>query len=501
VTQRRAGVLLHPSSLPGSFGIGDFGPEAERFLDWCAAAGQSVWQVLPLGPTGYGNSPYGCLSAFAGNPLFISPELLVEEGLLRSVALPSARAGSDGRVDFDRVWEWKRSLLDASWEHFKEAARPDLDEDHQRFLSKAEQAGWLDDWALFSTLKHRHGGKAWQHWRPEEVKRDVRALSDLRSDAADEIAFHKYVQFLFDRQWRLLRSKASARGLLIMGDVPIYVALDSADVWANSKMFLLRKNFEPAVVAGVPPDYFSDSGQLWGNPIYDWQAMARDGYAWWIERMRWNLQSADLVRLDHFRAFAAYWEIPAGDSTAVNGRWVQGPGFGLFEKLRASLGALPLVAEDLGIITRDVDELREAIGLPGMKVLQFAFSESDSPHLPHRFTRDTVVYTGTHDNDTTLGWFRSAPQADQVRALDYFGCSRPEEIARSFIRAAYNSVAELAIVPMQDIAGAGSEARMNTPGGSGSNWEWRLSADQLSADRARELRRLVDLSGRLSDRG
>jgi len=501
VTQRRAGILLHPSSLPGSFGIGDFGPEAERFLDWCVEAGQSVWQILPLGPTGYGNSPYGCLSAFAGNPLLISPELLADDGLVSGGGLISRPGVSEGRVTFDQVREWKGPLLRASWEQFKVAANPDLQEAHQKFLSDAGPAGWLDDWALFSTLKERHGGKTWLSWRREEVKRERGALARLRAEAADEIAFHKYVQFLFDRQWQGLREKAGSRGIQVLGDVPIYVALESADVWANSRLFLLRENFEPAVVSGVPPDYFSATGQLWGNPLYDWEAMARDGYAWWIERMRWNLQNADLVRLDHFRAFAAYWEIPAGDPTAVNGRWMKGPGIGLFEKLRAALGDLPLIAEDLGVITRDVDELREAAGLPGMKVLQFAFSEIDSPHLPHRFSRDTVVYTGTHDNDTTPGWFQSAPPADRARALDYFGCSQPEEIAWSFIRAAYNSVAALAIVPMQDIAEAGSEARMNTPGNSSSNWEWRLLAGQLSADRAGALRRLVELSGRLVNRG
>lgn len=500
MSQRRAGVLLHPSSLPGPFGIGDFGSEAERFLDWCSSAGQSVWQILPLGPTGYGNSPYNSLSAFAGNPLFISPELLVDDGLLSRTDLSSAPAGTRGRVDFDEVGEWKWSLLRTSWDEFKAAASPDLEEAHQRFLRHGQHAGWLDDWALFSTMKERHGGQAWQSWPPEVRQREREALAALHFEAEDEIDFHKYVQFLFDRQWSRLREKAASRGIQVLGDVPIYVALDSADVWANPQLFQLRQDLEPAFVAGVPPDYFSATGQLWGNPLYDWEAMARDGYAWWIERMRWNLQNADLVRLDHFRAFAAYWEIPAENLTAVNGRWVKGPGLDLFEKLRAALGPLPLIAEDLGVITSDVHELREAIGLPGMKVLQFAFSEIDSPHLPHRFTEDTVVYTGTHDNDTTAGWFQSASEADQARALEYFGCSRPEEIASTFIRAAYNSVAELAIVLMQDIVEAGSEARMNTPGYTSSNWEWRLDADQLSAERAQALRRLVQLSGRLPGR-
>ena len=500
MTQRRAGVLLHPSSLPGPFGIGDFGPEAERFLDWCVSAGQSVWQILPLGPTGYGNSPYGSLSAFAGNPLLISPELLSRDGLLSRHDLKPHTGMTGGRVDFDRVREWKRSLLRSSWERFKAAASPDLEDDHRRFLRNGEHAGWLDDWALFSTLKERHEGRSWLSWRAEEASREPEVLAGLRSEEEDEIAFHKYVQFIFDRQWRRLRDQAASRGILVLGDVPIYVALDSADVWASPRLFQLRKDLHPAVVAGVPPDYFSDTGQLWGNPLYDWEAMARDGYSWWIERMRWNLRNADLLRLDHFRAFAAYWEVHSAEQTAVNGRWVSGPGLDLFEKLREALGVLPLIAEDLGVITKDVDELREAIGLPGMKVLQFAFSEIDSPHLPHRFTRDSVVYTGTHDNDTTSGWFRSAPAADQSRALEYLGCSGPEEIPMGFIRAAYNSVADLAIVPMQDIVEAGSEARMNTPGNSSSNWEWRVHTNQLSAGRAEKQRRLVEISGRLSGR-
>ncbi len=496
MSDRAAGLLLHPTSLPGVHGIGDLGPAAERFLGWAQAAGMSVWQVLPLGPTGVGNSPYNALSAFAGNPLLVSAESLADEGLLARDAVPAPAPGDPAHVDFADVAARKTRMLRASWEHFRrfapEAARRDL----ETFEGSPEQVGWLEDWTLYVALKERQGGRAWLEWDEALRRREPGALEAARRELADERAFHRYVQFLFFRQWARIRQAARARGIRILGDLPIYVALDSADVWSAPEEFHLDGGLRPTAVAGVPPDYFSETGQLWGNPLYRWDRMQADGFSWWVRRMRANARLADLVRLDHFRGFAAYWEVPAGEPTAVRGRWVPGPGEPLFETLIAALPGFPIVAEDLGLITPDVDRLRRRFGFPGMKILQFAFEGGDSDHLPHRLERGTLVYTGTHDNDTSRGWYRKLPAAQRDRVLAYLG-GTARGVVRGMIRAAYTSVAWLAVVPLQDVLELGADARMNTPGEAGGNWTWRAVPGDLTEDRAAWLRELTEVSGRL----
>jgi 4-alpha-glucanotransferase len=495
-TRRAAGVLLHPTSLPGSYGVGELGDDVISFLDWAQSAGMRIWQVLPLNPPGYGSSPYGCLSSFAGNPLLISPQRLMQEGLLTTEDVADVPRFSDEHVEFNRVTEYKATLLRTSWRRFQELASDELRAAHDAFVSAAEQSEWLDDYALFMALKEHAGGGPWWQWSKALVSREGRAMTRARREHTDAIRFWRYVQFLFFRQWNIVRESAHARGIRIMGDVPIYVAADSADVWGNQELFQLGETGEPSVVAGVPPDYFSANGQRWGNPLYRWDVMREQQYRWWVARVRTNLRMADVVRLDHFRGFAAYWEIPADEPTAVHGRWMPGPGAALFDAVREGLGELPLVAEDLGFITEDVHELRKGIGLPGMKILQFGFNHDDSPHLPHRFDPHTVAYTGTHDNDTARGWFEHAPDEERDTALAYLGCTEVNDIAWGLIRAAYTSVAETSIVPMQDILDLGSEARMNTPGAESDNWSWRLLAGTLTHERAAKLRRLAVLTGR-----
>jgi 4-alpha-glucanotransferase len=491
--QRRAGVLLHPTSLPGPFGIGDVGPTAVKFLDWAAAAGQNVWQLLPLNPPGFGNSPYGALSAFAGNPLLISPERLVEEGLATEAdVVPSG----DASVDFGVVTQHKERLLRESLQRFRGGANEALHEAFRAFRDDVAQRYWLPDFSLFLALKKRFADRPWPEWDEPFVSRDEKALASARRDLAGEIEFHEFVQFLFHRQWWRLRHEAYTRGVQLMGDMPIYVAYDGADVWCHPELFMLDEKHRPIAVAGVPPDYFSETGQRWGNPLYRWDVMRKRGFEWWTQRIAANLRLTDVVRLDHFRGFAGFWQIPAQEETAVHGHWEKGPGIALFDALRQHLGGLPLVAEDLGTITPDVDELRKAIGVPGMKVLQFGFGSDDNIHLPHHHTVDTVVYTGTHDNDTTAGWFESAEGEERRRVEDYFGnCGG--EIHWRMIRAAYGSVAALAIVPLQDIFGLGSEARMNTPGDSAGNWGWRAPARLFEDEAAQKrLNRLAVVTGR-----
>ena len=482
--KRAAGVLLHPTSLPGPYGIGDLGDELIGFLDWAASAGMHLWQVLPLNPPGYGNSPYNCVSSIAGNPLLISPQRLLHEHLLMPEDVAGVPSFPADRADFDRVVKWKGELLRKAFARFDADG---LHDEFERFVT--EQNEWLEDFALYMALKEQSGGAPWWEWDENATSR--KHQRELR----DEIRFHKFVQFVFFRQWASVRDAARARGISIMGDVPIYVAHDSADVWANRELFQIDERGNPIVVAGVPPDYFSATGQRWGNPIYRWDKLAETGHRWWITRIRANLRLADVIRLDHFRGFAAYWEVPANEPTAIHGRWMPGPGMALFDALREALGNLPLVAEDLGFITPEVNELRETTGMAGMKILQFGFSSPDSPHLPHRFVAHTVVYTGTHDNDTALGWFKNAPESERLLARMYLGddCA---DIAWALIRAAYTSVAETAIVPLQDILGLGSEARMNRPGAGLDNWSWRFQAGTLTREIATRLRRLAEISGR-----
>lgn len=493
--RRRAGVLLHPTSLPGHFAAGDLGPAADAFVARLAEAGIAVWQVLPLGPTGLGDSPYGALSAFAGNPVLISPELLVEDGLLDPGELGAPAPPAD-HADFAVARRTKAALLRIAFERFEARRAPALTEESEAWAAAPERR-WLDDWALFAALRSVHDGACWQDW-PEGLRRRApEELERARRELAPHLRFHAFLQFLFDRQWLRLRSVANARGVALFGDLPIYLSPDSADVWAAPEEFELDAEGRSTAVAGVPPDYFSADGQLWGNPLYRWSRMAEEGFAWWVERIRANLRWFDLLRLDHFRGFAAYWEVPAGAETARDGRWVDGPGARLFEALAAALGPLPLVAEDLGVITDDVIALRRAFDLPGMAILQFGFEDPQSLFQPHRLRPHSVVYTGTHDNDTTPGWFAATSDATRARVIDYLGCA-PADAPWAVVRAALTSVAELAVVPMQDLLGLASEARLNTPGVAAGNWSWRLREGLFDEALAARLRRLVEVSERLA---
>ncbi len=492
---RRSGILLHPTSLPGPYGVGELGPEAFTWLDFLASAGQRLWQVMPLGPTGYGDSPYQSFSTFAGNHFLISLDAMVAEGWLEAAELAPVAELPDGRVEYGALIPRKLALLERAAERFSHAAGADERAALEAF--RAEQAGWLEDYALFMALKEAHGGAAWSDWVPGLRDRQAGPLERARSEVADAATKHALWQFWFFRQWGAVRRRASELGIQVVGDLPIFVSMDSADAWANPELFHFGDDGRPTVVAGVPPDYFSATGQRWGNPLYRWDVLAETGYAWWVERVRAALGMVDIVRIDHFRGFAAYWEIPASEETAVNGRWVEGPGHALFGVLRAELGELPVIAEDLGVITPDVDELRLRHGLPGMKVLQFAFaSDADDPYLPHNYERECVVYTGTHDNDTTAGWYASAPEVERDLVRRYLATGGGE-IAWEMIRLAQASVADTAIVPLQDVLGLGSEARMNTPGTAGGNWAWRFAWQDVPFWVAPQLAELAELYGRV----
>jgi 4-alpha-glucanotransferase len=491
---RASGILAHPTAFPGRFGVGDLGPGALTMLDFLHRARQTLWQVLPLGPTGYGNSPYALLSAFAGNPLLISPERLLEENLLTPADLERAPIGREDRVDFGAVGRWKAELLRVSYARFEQAASHTLREEFSSF--RAEQADWLDEFALFMALKDKHDGVSWVDWAAPYASRDPDALAAARETLADEIATHRYAQFLFFRQWGAIREEARKRGISIIGDLAIFVAHDSADVWANQRLFKLDRHGAPLVVAGVPPDYFSPTGQRWGNPIYRWDLMAADGYAWWIARVRQALELADIIRLDHFRGFEAHWEIPGANPTAESGRWVEGPGAALFEAIQEALGEAPFIAEDLGVITPPVRELRRRFGFPGMRVMQFGFDDgAASHHLPHHASAASVLYTGTHDNDTSAGWFAKLKAPQRAYTLRYLDTDAAH-VPLSMIRAAQASVAQLVIAPLQDALGLGSEARMNYPSRADGNWEWRCPERLLTAEITGRLARYVDLYDR-----
>jgi 4-alpha-glucanotransferase len=490
VAERRAsGILLHPTSLPGRYGIGELGDEARDFLRFLVGAEQAYWQVLPLGPTSFGDSPYQSFSAFAGNPLLISTDRLRRDGLLTDDDLADLPAFPADAVDYGWLIPYKATLLHRAYTQAKACnlAEPEM-------LATFD---WLDDYALFMALKDRHDGAVWAAWEPALVRRDPAALAAAREELADAIGYYRFCQGRFFGDWHTLKEEANARGVQIVGDLPIFVAYDSADVWGNQDLFFLDDEARPTVVAGVPPDYFSETGQLWGNPLYRWEAMARDGYAWWIARLRASLALFDLVRIDHFRGFAAYWEIPAAEQTAINGHWAPGPGAAFFEAVRDQLGTLPIIAEDLGLITDDVLALRDQFAFPGMKVLQFAPSGPDNLYLPHHYEPNCVVYTGTHDNDTTRGWWHTANADEREFLATYLG-QRPtdESIAWLLIRLAFSSVAATAIVPLQDILALGSEARMNTPGTGQDNWAWRYDPAQLTEETQRRLRDLTALYSR-----
>ena len=491
---RKSGVLLHPTSLPSRWGIGDLGAAAYTFVDFLAAAGQQLWQVMPLGPTGYGDSPYQGFSAFAGNPLLISLDQLLSDGLLEEADLADAPQFPDGHVDYGWVIPWKLGMLRRAFERFKQSAAADLRDEFAAF--RTAQRTWLADYALFAALKEAHGGATWSSWEPPIARREPAAVGEAGSRLSHQVEFFSFLQWQFFRQWRALKAHANAQGIQIIGDIPIFVAYDSADVWANPEIFELADDGSPIAVAGVPPDYFSATGQLWGNPLYRWGELARQGYRWWIERFRATLTLVDIARIDHFRGFAAYWEVPAGEETAINGKWVSGPGVALFDAVRAALGSLPIIAEDLGVITPDVEELRDGLGFPGMKVLQFAFGgDPADQYLPHNYPRNCVVYSGTHDNDTTLGWWRALSRHEQTNVQLYLGRDGGD-IAWDFIRLALASVGDVAIVPMQDVFGLGSEGRMNTPGQAGGNWGWRYTPPMLTTDLADRLGTLTRVYGR-----
>jgi 4-alpha-glucanotransferase len=483
--------------LPGPFGIGDLGPWVDRFLDWAASAGQTLWQVLPLSPIGGGGAPYGGPSAFAGNPLLISPELLLSDGFLPVSSFEDLPAFPEERVDFEAVVRWKERIFRRSWEYFSALLGKPAREELEAFRSAAAQAGWLSDWTLFSALKARFSGKPWIEWDRDLRERDAGALERASGELEAEVSYQAYLQYLFFRQWERVRIAARERGIAVMGDAPIYVSLDSADVWAHRELFELDGEGRPTSVSGVPPDFFSETGQLWGNPLYRWDKLEATGYAWWVARIRANLRLCDLLRVDHFRAFAAYWSVPAGEKTALNGQWLPGPGSKLFDAIRETLGGeLPIVAEDLGMIDEEVKALLARLGLPGMKVLQFAFYEADSEYLPHRHTENSLVYTGTHDNDTARGWYTALKAEERERVFDYLGCDGTD-IHWALIRGAYASVARRAVVPLQDVLGLGSEARMNTPAQPAGNWTWRAPDWAFRAEDAARLRRMALLSGRV----
>ena len=508
--RRASGILLHPTSLPGPHGIGDMGPAALRFLDFLAEAGQSLWQVLPLGPTGYGDSPYACFSSFAGNPLLVSLEALVERGVLGAEDLGSVPSFPCSRVAYDRVIAWKMPLLSLAAERFLAAAPGDLRTRFEAFRT-AEQ-WWLEDYCMFAALKEafdakaraagRDGG-AWNTaWDRDIALREPDAMARWGKSLSRAFSRHRAVQFFFFEQWGAIRRAAADRGIRVIGDLPIFAALDSADVWANRELFLLDSEARPTVVSGVPPDYFAATGQLWGNPLYDWGEMERRGFGFWIARVKAAERLFDLTRIDHFRGFDACWTVPAGETTAEHGIWVKAPGEKLLESLARELGPLPLIAEDLGVITPGVHALRERFGFPGMRILQFAFDAGeagvlspDNRFLPHNHERDSVVYTGTHDNDTTRGWYEGRTTEEREYLHRYSPPSDPE-IEWRFIRMALASVCRFAVFPLQDVLGLGSEARMNTPGTTGKNWTWRFSADSLDTAIARRLRGLTVLYGR-----
>jgi 4-alpha-glucanotransferase len=496
--RRGSGILLHVTSLPSDFGIGDMGPWAFRFADFLAEGGQRFWQVLPLNPTHpiHGNSPYDSVSAFGSNPLLISPELLVEQGLLTGEDIGPAPDFPRGRIHYDAAISFKQRLFPLAQGRFRQQERP---EDYERFC--AENAAWLDDFALFVALKERLDGRPWQDWPRDLRDRNPESLRAAEESLAERIEEEKVLQHLFQRQWVGLRQYCNDRNVQIFGDLPIYVNLDSVDVWTHPELFKLDRDKRPTAVAGVPPDYFSESGQRWGNPVYRWDVLRESGYAWWIERLTRNLELFDIVRIDHFRGFAAYWEIPVEEPTAVRGEWVEVPGEDFFRVLLGHFDDLPIVAEDLGTITPDVRELMDHFSFPGMKLLVFAFGDdlATNPYIPHNHVENCLIYTGTHDNNTVRGWFDTElTEDDKGRLFRYLGREVGQgEIHREMVRLAMTSVANTAIVPMQDILGLGEEARMNRPARSDGNWQWQLVPEQLRPELARDLREMAETYGRL----
>ena len=499
--KRSSGILLHPTSLPGDYGIGDLGPEAYKFIDFLKETGQKLWQTLPLGPTGYGNSPYACYSAFAGNMYLISPALLFSGGYLDEQDLLNAPEFPDEKVDYGQMIEFKTKLYRRSFENFK--LRLDDEEKNNFFYFCDTNQSWLQDFAVFMAVKEHYADQAkreerenecntWVDWEPDLVVRQPSALEKINNMLGDEIFYHKYLQYEFFKQWTNLKNYANQNDILIVGDIPIFVAFDSSDVWANPDQFLLDKTGHPISVSGVPPDYFSETGQLWGNPLYNWDEMGKRDFDWWVERFKTTLAMVDIVRVDHFRGFEAFWSIPYGSETAINGEWVKAPGFSLFESVERHLGKLSMIAEDLGVITPQVEALRDAFHFPGMKIIQFSFTnDAKDPFLPHNYKKNCVVYPGTHDNDTCLGWFNTCSEKEKEYFLRYAGAENGENIHWHFIRLASASVADICIFALQDFMGLDTHSRMNMPSKADGNWDWRFTHEMI---KDQDKKKLLDMT-------
>ena len=494
--ERSSGILFHPTSLPGKYGIGTLGKEAYAFIDFLKKSRQKLWQIFPLGPTGYGDSPYQSFSSFAGNPYLIDFDLLIEAHLLSEEDLRDVFFGDNEEyIDYGAIYNQKYPLLRKAYENFKSSDNHEMRENLEDF--KRENASWLNDYSLYISLKNHFNGLPWNEWVHDIKNREHGAMEHYKNELADDIEYHNFIQFLFFKQWGDVKRYANENGIKIIGDIPIFVAADSSDAWANPEIFLFDEERKPVKVAGVPPDYFSATGQLWGNPLYNWQKLKETNYSWWVERVRANLSTCDIIRIDHFRGFEAYWAVPYGDDTAINGQWEPGPGIDLFNAIKSQLGKLPIIAEDLGLMTQGVIDLREATGFPGMKILGFAFdSGEENDYLPHTYTKNCVVYTGTHDNDTLIGWFQKAKEEDRQFARDYLNSRSDDEIHWDAIRGAWSSVANMAISPVQDFLGLGSEARINTPGVAAGNWQWRLRHEVLTDELAERIAKLTRVYSR-----
>ena len=494
--ERSSGILFHPTSLPGKYGIGTLGKEAYAFIDFLKKSKQKLWQIFPLGPTGYGDSPYQSFSSFAGNPYLIDFDLLIEAHLLSEEDLKDIFFGDNEEyIDYGAIYNQKYPLLRKAYENFKSSDNSEMKAALENF--KRENSSWLNDYSLYISLKNHFNGLPWNEWTQDIKNRENAAMEHYKNELADDIEYHNFIQFLFFKQWGDVKRYANENGIKIIGDIPIFVAADSSDAWANPEIFLFDKERKPVKVAGVPPDYFSATGQLWGNPLYNWEKLRDTNYNWWVERVRANLSTCDIIRIDHFRGFEAYWAVPYGDDTAINGQWEPGPGIDLFNAIKSQLGELPIIAEDLGLMTQGVIDLREATGFPGMKILGFAFdSGEENDYLPHTYTRNCVVYTGTHDNDTLVGWFQKAKEEDKQFARDYLNSRADDEIHWDAIRGAWSSVACMAISPVQDFLGLGSEARINTPGVASGNWQWRLKQGVLTNELAERIAKLTKIYSR-----
>jgi len=494
---RSCGILLHPTSFPSRYGIGDLGREAYQFVDFLVESGQQLWQILPLGPTGYGNSPYMSFSALAGNPLLLSPDILLEKGLLTPEDIQDIPQFPLDRVDFEKVITWKMPILRQAARNFNQNTNTFKYHQFEGFCNG--NSFWLEDYALFMAILDTQGGKPWTEWPDELRNRDWNALKQITFQLAEEIFIQKFLQFEFLQQWTDLRRYTNELNISIIGDIPIYVAHNSADVWANPQLFRLNSQTgQPEEMAGVPPDYFSATGQLWGNPIYNWEQLQETNFEWWVRRVKGTLALVDIIRIDHFRGLESYWSVPGGETTAVNGCWIKAPGLALFNKIREKLGVLPIMAEDLGEIDQDVIDLRDHFQFPGMNILHFAFgSDSQNPYLPFNINHNSVVYTGTHDNNTTVGWYYdNTSEYGQKHLSEYIGAHSSHGVAWDLIRLALSSVSNQAIIPLQDIFSLGSDARMNTPGLAEGNWGWRYRAEALNSEYSTRLRDMVMIYGR-----